>query len=356
MTKIKNNSIIPNTTNISVDSFRISIPINLVEIIDSNLTDKVTSLTINADTNEVLTEREVKENSIIKSIDGVPFRFNIDNSFNEKKVVILINSKQLFKDYFSGITTDNIPFIYSKIIECEVINIDFDTFLQQPIVDVDFKRDNIVGLDEYHKSLEIIRNCSKLSKYKDDGCHTYANGIEFSVRKTSKYLSNPYFKIYHKEIELNENSTDFANKYLKHIDYKNLVRLEVTVKNKKHFRSLGVESNTLKDILSLSKEVKESMIRIIVRKHLSQRDMIKPERNESLNPTQQVMFDYISLLLEKGFNIDKAMNYILGSFRGVNKHRKKKEITFIYENYLMGTIAEKRSVKMNSFFDNIGWF
>jgi hypothetical protein len=356
MTKVENNSFTTNTKQISIDSFRISIPINLVEIIDSNLTDKVTSLTINAQTNEVLTEREVKENSITKSINNVPFRFNIDNSFNEKKVVILLNSKQLFEDYFSGITESNIRTLYNRIIECKVINIDFDVFIKQPIVDVDFKRDNVTGLDEYHKALEIIRNCSKLSKYKDDGCHTYSNGIEFSVRKTSKYLSNPYFKIYHKEIELKENSSEFTKKHLKGINFENLVRFEFTIKNKKHFNSFGVNSNTLEFILRLSDEVKEKMLSSIVKKHLSSREMIKPTKNDNLNPNQQIMFDYINVLLEKGLNIDMAMNYILGSFSGVTKHRKKKEITFIYENYLMGTIAEKRSVKMNNFFDNLGWF
>ena len=356
MTKVKNNSIRPNTNEITIDSFRISIPINLVRILDSNLTDKAATFTINLRTDEVLTEREVKENSIIRNINGVPLRFNIDNSFNEKKVVILINSKHLFNDYFNGITPSNIETIYNTIIDCGIIDIDFETFLKQPIVDVDFKKDNVVGLEEYHKSLEIIRSCSKLSKYKDDGCHSYANGIEFSVRKTSKYLSNPYFKIYHKEIELNENSSDFADKHLKHVDYTDLVRIEYTVKNKKHFNSLGVENNTLKHVLSLSNEVKQTMQQVVVKKHLSRREMIAPKENSDLNPNQQIMFDYINLLLENGQNINAVMNYILGSFSGTNKYRKKKEITFVYENFIMGTIAEKRSLKMNSFFDNLGWF
>lgn len=355
MTKVNKNYIIPDTTKISIDSFRVSIPINLVEIIDSNLTDKATSLIINTQTNEVLTEREVKENSITKQIGGVPFKFNIDNSFNDKKVVILINSKQLHSYYFNGVTNDNIESIYNRIIECKVINIDFETFLQQPIVDVDFKRDNLIALKEYHKSLEVIRGCSKLSKYKDDGCHSYANGIEFSVRKTSKYLSNPYFKIYHKEIELNENSKDFADKYLNQVDYKNLVRFECTVKNKKHFNSMGVESNTLNNILNLTNEAKEKIMSTVVKKHLSKREITKPTENENLKPNEQLLFDYMNLLFDKGLNIDATISYILNSFSGITKYRKKKEIVFIYENYLMGSIAEKRSIKMNNFFDNLGW-
>ena len=355
MTNVENNLIIPDTTTTSLDSFRISIPINLVKIIDSNLTDKIVTYTINSNTNEVLTERELKENSISKLIGGVPFRFNIDNSFNEKKVVILINAKQLFSKYFNGVTIDNIKLIYNKIIECKVINLDFDVLLSSAIVDADFKRDNIIELEEYQRGLTVIRSCAKLSKYKDDGCHTYANGIEFSVRKTSKAVSNPYFKIYHKEIELNDNSNDFAFRHLKGFNYNNLVRFEYTVKNKKHFNSLGVQNNTLEHILSLSNEQKHNMGKSIVKKHLGNREMIKPKGNNLLNPSQQILFDYINLLLEKGLNIQMAINYILNSFSGVTKHRKKKEIMFVYENYLMGTIAEKRSIKMNSFFDNLGW-
>ena len=87
MTKVTKKFFHENKDIISIDSFRISIPINQVKVIDSNLIDKLTSYTINNETNEVITERELKENAITKTIEGVPFRFNVDNSFGQKKVV-----------------------------------------------------------------------------------------------------------------------------------------------------------------------------------------------------------------------------------------------------------------------------
>lgn len=355
MTKVNKNSFKENTHKVSIDSFRVSIPVEKVKIIDANLTDKLTTYTINNNTQEVLTEKEVKENSILKEINGAKFRFNIDNSFNSSRVVILINAKQLNSNYFDGITQENITSVYDNLIRCKVIDVDIETFMMQPITDVDFKKDTIINYDDYHKSLSIIKDCSKLSKFKDDGCILFANGIEFSTRKTSKYLSNPFFKIYHKEIELMQNSADFTNKHLKGIDFRNGVRFECTIKNKKHFQSLGVENNSLITVLRLSNEVKDKILSTIVKKHLNKREMSKPNKNIGLNPSQQIMYIAISLLLDNGNTIDGSITYILSSFNGVTKSRKKKELISVYENYIMGTIAEKRSIKMNSFFDSLGW-
>jgi len=356
MTKVNKNSFKENVGKVSIDSFRINIPIELVKIINSNLTDKLTTYTINSNTHEILTEKELKENSIIGKVGGdLKFKFNIDNSFGNTKVVVLINSKHICSDYFSGITQDNIREVYNKIIACKVIETPFNTFVNSPIVDVDFKKDTVIGYDDYHKSLSVIKECGKLSKYKDDGCLPFANGIQFSHRKTTKFLSKPFFKIYHKEIELNQISFDFSNKYLKGIDYVNGVRIECTVKNKKHFQSLDVKDNSLKTVLSLSNEVKDNFISEIVKKHLSKREMTKPKKNLGLNPSQQILFDYVNLLLNNGNSIDGAITYILNPFSGVTKHRKKKELEYVYESFIMGTIAEKRSIKMNSFFDSLGW-
>ncbi len=355
MTKVNKNSFKENIGKVSIDSFRINIPIEKVNIIDTNLTDKLTTYTINSNTQEVITEKEIKQNSLVRNIKGSKFRFNIDNSFSNTNVVVLINSKQLCSNYFDGINKHNIKEVYSNLIECKVIELPFDTFINQSIVDVDFKKDTVIGYDDYHKSLSVIKDCSKLSKYKDDGCILYANGIEFSTRETSKYLSNPFFKVYHKEIELNQNSSEFSNKHLKGIDYTNGVRIECTAKNKKHFQSLGVKDNSLKTVLSLSNEFKDNLISEIVKKHLSKREMTKPKKNLGLNPSQQILFDYVNLLLNNGNSIDGAMTYILNPFSGVTKHRKKRELEYVYESFIMGTIAEKRSVKMNSFFDSLGW-
>lgn len=355
MTNVKKNSFVEIESSISIDSFRISIPIKYVTILDQNLTDKVTTYTINNNTQEVLSEKEVKENSIIKEFNHVPYRFNIDNSFGETKVVVLINSKHLGSDYFNGITKDNIKAVYHNIIACNIIEVNYDVFLQQPIVDTDFKKDHVIDLETYKKSLSIVRDCSKLSKYKDDGCKPFTNGIEFSNRKTEKYLSNPFFKIYHKEIELKENSAAFTNRFLTGIDFKNKVRFEFTVKNKKHFRSFGIENNKLITILSLSNEVKTNILHSVVKKHLSKRENIKPMKTTGLNPSHQIIYDYTNLLLNNGLTIDGAINYILTSFKGVTKHRKRKEIEFVYENYIQGTIAEKRSINLNSFFNSLGW-
>jgi hypothetical protein len=208
---------------------------------------------------------------------------------------------------------------------------------------------------DFKASIKTVYDCGKLSNNKDGGGLLYNSGIEFSKRETSKFKSLPFFKIYHKEMELDSKSKSFAERYLYRNNYKDGVRMEFTVKNKKHFSYLGVEHNTLRSILNLSDEQKQGMLSSIVNKHLNKREVKPRETNSNMNPTEKVHFICMNLLFEKGLSIDGVIKYILEDFEGTEKSRKRKVLTHIYESYIKGSIAEKRSDNMNTFFDFIGW-
>jgi hypothetical protein len=355
MTKVDNLEFLSNINRISIDSFRINIPMRYVKVIDENIIAKLATYTINTSTQEVLTEKQVKANSIVKEFDNYHFRFALDKSFGEDKIVILLNSKCLGESYFNGITTNNIESIYNQLINCKVVEFSYNIFLESSCVDVDYKTDSVMSYKDFKASIKTVYDCGKLSNNKDGGGLLYNSGIEFSKRETSKFKSLPFFKIYHKEIELDTKSKSFANRYLSRNNYKDGVRMEFTVKNKKHFSYLGVEHNTLSFILNLSDKQKQDMLSSVVNKHLNKREVKPRTTNENMNPTEKVTFMLMNLLLEKGLSIDGVITYVLEDFSGTAKNRKRKDLTHVYESYIKGSIAEKRSDNMNTFFDFIGW-
>ena len=189
MTKIDNLEFLSNINKISIDSFRVNIPMRHVKVIDENIIAKLTTYTINTSTQEVLTEKQVKANSIVKEFDNYHFRFALDKSFGEDKIVILLNSKCLRESYFNGITRNNIESIYSQLINCRVVEFSYNVFLESSCVDVDYKTDSVMPYEDFKASIKTVYDCGKLSNNKDGGGLLYNSGIEFSKRETSKFKS-----------------------------------------------------------------------------------------------------------------------------------------------------------------------
>jgi hypothetical protein len=162
-------------------------------------------------------------------------------------LVILINSKLLKEDYFKGITKDTVKKIWEGLQLLGLFSFSFEAFLNSPVVDVDFKVDFENMPQKQFK--EVIEYLNKMCKPVLIERGTKNLGIQYSYRKNAKnYISNPFIKLYHKTTELKYNSDVFANKFL-NLKGKNIVRIEGTVKNKKHFKSLKLDDNTLGEVL-----------------------------------------------------------------------------------------------------------
>ena len=78
-------------------------------------------------------------------------------------------------------------------------------------------------------------------------------------------------KIYHKELELKNNSIEFKDNYLQGQDITDIVRIETTIKNNKHLKYLGLPENTLENMLNLTTEQKETILQSALSKHLEPR-------------------------------------------------------------------------------------
>lgn len=261
---------------IALDSFKIRIPLSLVELIHPAFKDELS--VINTTTGEIDSDY-FKKNSHAIFENGIKIRFAIEEQTTSqntrlKYLIILINSKILKSSYFEGITQNNIHLVYDELIKLKVANFTFDAFISSEITDVDFKQDYTYkgSHDDFRKMITQLFNATRESKSRDKGCRSYTTksnmGIEWSKRETIAFKTSPFVKIYHKEIELKNKSSEFANEYLREIDYSDLVRIEATVKNKKHFRTFGVDITALDYILRLDAKVKENIIKTAFKKHI----------------------------------------------------------------------------------------
>ena len=240
-----------------IDSFKIRIPYRNVEITDAKL--EGTKIVYIKETDEVMDE--FKNNSLKFEDHGIKTRFAVevmptDSKGGKKKyLTILVNAKLLTSLYLQGITNYNIEVVHRHLMAYNVVKFNLETFLNGFVTDVDFKTDVRCTIDEFHELKHFFRINARVSNKIGEGFKPFDaptnQGIQFSVRETKAYKTNPFFKMYHKELELKHNSKKFYKKYIEGQDIKNLARFETTIKNNKHMKLLGIESNTLSHLLNL---------------------------------------------------------------------------------------------------------
>jgi|TARA_R110002051_G_C8722159_1_gene496841 hypothetical protein len=365
MTKISNLGIT------SKDSLKLRIPISSLDSFDIALNDVF--ITTNQTTGEI--EKEFKRQSKQYFCDCYSFYVSLSNVRTSKErfedcIILLLNSKQLEGRYFEGLTLDSIKVIYNKVIELGILKCDFSTFLGGSATDVDFKKDYQMEMDNYK---EIIKGCSLMSKDSnqvDVGKRLHKGesnlGISWSKRETSKYIANPFTKIYHKGLEFispkdKGGSKEFKDKYLSHIDTSNIIRIETTVKNKRHLESLKLDLKyfTLFDLLSMSVEQNDWVIKSAVNKHLGNRVKVMAFKKETeLSP--KLDFELKALLVcttESNWSLIRAIEYFSNGIENKDtRSRLKKRLTKLYDDYIKETDYAPKVDKVNSFFDSIGWF
>ena len=146
---------------ISIDSFKIRIPIEDVQIINPEITS--TKSLVNNLTGEV--EREFKERSYKVERDGIKIRFALEIQVQPKRaeyLVILINAKILQERYFEGICQATLETLYLRLMAEKVVDFSMETFLRGQCTDVDIKKDFIN--EDLNKSIKIMIQNAKEHK------------------------------------------------------------------------------------------------------------------------------------------------------------------------------------------------
>ena len=342
---------------ITIDSLKVRIPIEQVTVIDATIFSH--KLVIDGATGEI--EKEFEQKRFRHNYDGITTSFGIEEQVTgeqkvKKYLVVLYNSKLLHERYFEGITSDNIRLVYDRIIALKKVSFSYESFLDSAGTDVDYKLDTEVK--HFDKSIKKLYSHVKPTKKVGRGCNCFDKmknkGIEFGKRETSTPAS-PYLKIYHKGLELVHNSSIFYRKYLKGAgDYSNKVRLEFTIKNRKHFKKYCIEDTSLRSILSIKQTQLEGIVKSILSTHIEPR-MIDIKAPTDMTPMDATLYNAIVLLMHQGLNYNLIRESLVQSSTGVAKSRQRRKLDSIYESAIRGLEVDSISQEQANFFEAIGW-
>lgn len=369
-----------------VDSLKIRIPLKALINYDKSL--EYNYLTVCEETGEIT--KEFKDESKVYDLKGVPLKVGIAKQVRcgrsyEDFLYILINSKQscaisgLPPVYFKGIDLETTCIIWNRLIELDIIEIEWMDFLYSAIpTDIDIKIDYKLPFDEYKEMLNGCFKMTKPSNNRDVGCTTFKKkgnvGISWSVRETSKYLTSPYLKIYHKGLELEHHSNDFyiqhLSSYYAYSDLKDIFRIETTIKNKKHLRELnkaiglGMRDYNLYELLGLmqskNQEIAKAIVQKAVNSHLLPRkrslNMFKDKIN--MTPADCIMFSSMLGFIEDcGWTYLQVEKLLLSRITNESsKSLNKKKLKGFYQDITQVKNYKIKAKKVESIFDSWGWF
>lgn len=333
-----------------LDSFKIRIQLSKVKIINQSLLGYW--MKVNSKTGEVL-ESQFKSDAYPIQDKGIKTMFAIEKQMTNRKEVneffiILLNAKLLKDRYLEGITKNNIKQIYNELIDFNQAEFSYNDFLLGELTDVDFKKDLKTNtIDKLTRGLEALTKSDKR-----DTCKVYHKkdnkGIQWS-RRDETNLTRPFIKLYHKGISLrrDKNNIEFYENFILGTDKENQiddrVRIEFTIKNKKHFRSFDVNSTTLNDILELNRQTKDRMFKNSIYKHINT-DQIKPMRiKENLPANDKIILKSIDMILQTDqYTINHLVDVLIEDIPNRSQRSKKKqELRSLIETRLKLTKLKK---------------
>lgn len=369
MTKIKD---FPFIRQIALDSFKLRLKVSSLKSYDKDLNRHL--ITFSPDDDDIY--EEFKQKSKAYDLDGVRFRVGYKENDASCKprpedcIYILINSKHLGKNYFDGITKKTIQRIYDFIKKNRIIDCDKSAFYGGTVTDMDFKKDYVMEMNRYEDFLRKIDDMTLLSKKRSEGADAFNGkwnkGRAFSYRETRSYMKAPFFKIYHKGLELlnpgEKGSNAFYQQFLEPLDVKNIIRLEATVKNKTHFDTFHFfnKTNTLKDVLDLSFDEKQLILRRAAKAHLEERDTASKATSKrtigELNATELFFYSTVKNFYELGYQYFTIVEMLTSNQEYYNgKKRITKTLDKVFDIYLREetppTESEKAEISNSSEFD-----
>ena len=348
----------------SIDSLKLRIPLEHLKGYDASLNENLT-----VSNSDGVIEEEFKRKSKKYHLKN----FSIHASINDVKVnsntfkpslVILLNSKILGSRYFEGLNLNTIEIAYNTIIDIGILDCSFDTFLKHSFAsDIDIKKDYHLEKDEYKELILATKLMTKESSQGAKGYQSFDMGIQWSQRETKSYKTNPFIKIYHKETELYTNSSEFTFKNLKeHEEHiKNLFRIETTIKNRAHLRTLDLNLDTfnLNEILSISQSNLKKVISKAVNCHLLPRTKAMTfKTKKKMTPTNLIYLKTLVVFTtELNWSIDRSINILIRDIENkASKSLNKATLKRLYKDHINGTDYDFKSTKVESILDSFGWF
>ena len=324
-----------------IDSLRILIPFNEVEIIGNDFLSEIETLERNTETAEIVSEVvkvKTKKITIANGI-GVSYskKYYRTGESGSYFIAIGFSAKLLKNQYLIGIDKNNIQTCYNYIISEGLINFTKESFLNAMVVDTDICIDiklhntNVKEVVSIASQLTIPRKGLVLGepfKQKNNV------GIEWSKREKvgRAYFTKQYLKYYAKLIELESNSLEFYNTYIKeslnstlvdaegnsidrNITRNNWIRIETTISNNAHWETYGVQVKSLRDLIKTDLSKLNAIFNRPINyymegsREINIREDFSPLEKLQLLSIQQIMIeqklDYINAIESLAFKITK---------------------------------------------------
>lgn len=364
-------------SSIDIDSLKLRIPLSLVTITDSAILDHYVQ--VNESTGEVDTETYKRKFKEYNYSETSKVKIGIENRVTRKGehtecLMIYLNSKALKRRYFEGITIDNIKAVYDDLMSLNAFKVEYENFLRSDCTDIDFKLDEQMNIDEWNELLGQFEALTIPSKRADKGYkrfrptkdNPYNNGLQYNERNKASATA-PFLKLYHKGGELlttnRKGSNDFKKEYFDNVpdeDLLQIVRIETTIKNKRHANLLGIESVTLLGLLSLTHETKVKAFKHMLGKYIERpklKTQIEKPKDDTMTPDQITQYTSMQIIMEySNLSVDKVIEALIEPIEDRNsRYRKKKSLEAIYERYIKGNKTDIRIEKVNSFFKTFNW-
>lgn len=296
-----------------VDSARLSIPLFECKVLDTNLIDTILRQAINTITGEVIKSEEQTHEGIptrVKGADGTEVKFWIDKQFyytqegakeHTEYITFLVNSKHLKERYFEGITLDTLPILYDFLMSFKIVSFSFQSLLNSRYNDTDI----CVDFNSTSEHFEALKNELKGLSSSPEHWHTAIgqkdnSGIWTPIKREPRANatpSKPFIKFYSKQEDFTHKSRDFARAYIESDQYKDLYRVEATIKNSKHKAYLGISgAKTFGAFLHLDMQL---LLQQLVNEYFKNETKLVMKSGE-LTPIELVIVDLMNELTKKG--------------------------------------------------------
>ncbi len=345
----------PTKQPITLDSFKIRIPINEVDYLSDSLTGDW--VWVNKLTGEEK-ENIYKAKAYSHNENGINIRIasefqKIDfNGKVEKFLTILVSSKTLKERYLEGITKSNVHLVYDYLQGLNLCTFSLESFLNGHLTDVDFKRDFIN--DQGLKLVDALSEKAIPVKY-GRACTPFRGktnqGIQYSERETDRFNTAPYLKIYSKEHDMDSKSRDFRQRFLPDVNLQHLWRIETTVKNKSHFKQLGVRTTTLKAIMDLDQDQLENILSRAVKSHLE--PQTKRYSSDGIKPDDVVMVNLMRLCMDHKQSYARILEAALSGLEGSNRTKKRDKLERVYVDHIRGSKQDLETRDMDEIYEVI---
>lgn len=258
-----------------IDSLKIRLEKDQITVINPILQDEFA--VVSTTTGHIIDDDNFKKSAFFHEYNGIKTYYRIEKQVSRDKsvkeyVTVLVSSKALEDQYFDGICGSTIERLYSNLIDHKVIWCNQDTFYSGECTDVDIKIDFVPE----GRALDVINSLYaqvKPQKLAHKAASVYRQkknlGIQYALRKTQCFQTSPYLKVYEKVRELTYKSHVFKEAYLSGIKLPDeVLRVETTIKNRKHFTALGQKSTRLIDIVNNLPKVSEIAYKRAFEAHL----------------------------------------------------------------------------------------